>query len=190
MFLGARLRPWPSLAASWQEEGVPSPRPWSTWRNPARPRFTLCLSVKTLPLVSRRDEPNLGEEGQACAWWTGCPEVTDVSLTLENTHLFPSPLGIRWSFPDYGPSPGTKQSVLEMFHGLTVRGGHIHTHTHTRFCLRSCLQWPRKVHTRSQIPALRPVPLCCLCPLPFHGVKEGPSPPSPRWPPIDKDRGS
>ena len=130
MFLGARLRPWPSLAASWQEEGVPSPRPWSTWRNPARPRFTLCLSVKTLPLVSRRDEPNLGEEGQACAWWTGCPKVTDVSLTLENTHLFPSPLGIRWSFPDYGPSPGTKQSVLEMFHGLTVRGGHIHTHTH------------------------------------------------------------
>lgn len=130
-------------------------------------------------------QPNLGEEGQACAWWTGCPKVTDVSLTLENTHLFPSPLGIRWSFPDYGPSPGTKRSALEMFHGLSVHGGH----THTRFCLRSCLQWPRKVHTRSQIPALRPVPLSCLCPLPFHGVKEHPSPPSPRWPPIDKDRG-
>ena len=105
--------------------------------NPARPRFTLCLSVKTLPLVSRRDEPNLGEEGQACARWTGCPKVTDVSLTLENTHLFPSPLGIRWSFPEYGPSPGTKQSALEIFHGLSVHGGHTHTHNTFLFAVLS-----------------------------------------------------
>lgn len=84
--------------------------------------------MKTLPLVSWRDEPNLGEEGQACARWTGCPKATDVSLTLENTHLSPSPLCIRWSSPDYGPSPGTKQSALEMFHGLSVHGRHTHTH--------------------------------------------------------------
>lgn len=46
---------------------------------------------------------------------------------LENTHLFPSPLSIQWSFSDCGSSPPTKHRPLPHF---TVREWGVYTYMH------------------------------------------------------------
>lgn len=130
-------------------------------------------------LPGRRTASEPGGSGlHQVDWAPECHSCVPVSFTLENTHLFPSPLGIRWSFPDCASSPHTKQLALETFHGLRVSvagtGACTRTLTYTRFCLGPCLQWPGKVHSESQIPALGPALLSCLCP-PFMGSRKAPA---------------
>lgn len=53
-------------------------------------------------------------------------------------------------------------------------GAGARTRVHTRFCWGSCLQWPRNVHTGSQIPACGPALLSGLCP-PLKGSRTVPA---------------
>lgn len=103
---------------------------------------------------------------------------------LENTHLFPSPLSIQWSFSDCGSSPPTKHRPLPHF---TVREWgvytymHIYADTRTHAHIHFYLGWKsphRKSNSSSRAsPAVLPVSAFC-------GIKEDPSPPSPRCPPV------
>lgn len=145
-------------------------------------------------LLGRRTASEQGGSGlHQVDWAPECHSCVPVSFTLENTHLFPSPLGIRWSFPDCASSPHTKQLALETFHSLRVSVAGTgactrtltYTHVHTfLFGALSSVAWksPQQKSNSSSgaSPAVLPVPT-------FHGVKEGPSPPSPRWPPVNEN---